>query len=163
MSRVAAFALFCSAGLAQQAAIKQYCTGCHNTKSKAGGLALDTVVAESPSQHSEIWEKVVRRLRARQMPPVGLPRPDEKTYAALVTSLESSLDNGKLNPGRSDTFRRLNRTEYQNAIRDLLAIDVDVSSMLPSDESSHGFDNITVGDLSPTLLERYLTAARKIS
>jgi hypothetical protein len=149
--------------LAQQAAIKQYCTGCHNTKSKAGGLALDTVVAESPSQHSEIWEKVVRRLRARQMPPVGLPRPDEKTYAALVTSLESSLDNGKLNPGRSDTFRRLNRTEYQNAIRDLLAIDVDVSSMLPSDESSHGFDNITVGDLSPTLLERYLTAARKIS
>jgi hypothetical protein len=99
-------------------------------------------------------------------PPAGLPRPDEKVYAALVSSLESSLDRAaaaKPDPGRTDTFRRLNRTEYQNAVRDLLAIDVDITSLLPGDESSHGFDNVTVGNLSPTLLERYLTAARKIS
>jgi hypothetical protein len=100
------------------------------------------------------------------MPPAGLPRPDESGYEAIVSSLAGALDSAaaaKLNPGRTDTFRRLNRTEYQNAVRDLLALDVDVSSLLPSDESSHGFDNVTVGDLSPTLLERYVAAARKIS
>jgi len=108
----------------------------------------------------------VRRLRGRTMPPVGLPRPDESVYSAVVASLDASLDaaaSAKPNPGRSDTFRRLNRTEYQNVIRDLLALDVDVTSLLPQDESSHGFDNVTVGDLSPTLLERYLSAAQKIS
>src|SRR5258705_469710 len=96
----------------------------------------------------------------------GLPRPDEATYNAVVSSLESALDSAaaaKPNPGRTDTFRRLNRTEYQNSIRDLLALEVDVASLLPSDESSHGFDNVTVGNLSPVLLERYLSAARKIS
>src|SRR5213596_365066 len=100
------------------------------------------------------------------MPPPGMPRPDEHTYDALVSSLEASLDNAaaaKPNPGRTDTFRRLNRTEYQNAIRDLLALQIDVTALLPNDESSHGFDNATIGDLSPTLLERYLTASRKIS
>jgi hypothetical protein len=100
------------------------------------------------------------------MPPPGLPRPDERTYEALVASLTESLDRAaaaKPNPGRTDTFRRLNRTEYQNSIRDLLAVDVDVAPLLPSDDASHGFDNVTVGELSPTLLERYLTAAQKIS
>jgi len=100
------------------------------------------------------------------MPPPGLPRPDEQTYDAVVAALESDLDRAAathLDPGRIDTFRRLNRTEYRNAIRDLLAIDIDVSSLLPSGETSHGFDNITVGELSPTLLERYLSAAGKIS
>ena len=108
----------------------------------------------------------MRKLRARYMPPVGLPRPDESTYDSVVSSLESSLDRiaaAKPDPGRTDTFRRLNRTEYHNAIRDLLALDIDVSSLLPSDDSSHGFDNVTVGELSPTLLERYLSAAQKIS
>lgn len=112
------------------------------------------------------WEKVVRKLRPRYMPPAGLPRPDEKTYQTLVADLEVKLDTwqtGHANPGRTDTFRRLNRTEYRNAVRDLLAVDADVSSILPADESSHGFDNITVGNLSPTLLERYLTAAQKIA
>ena len=100
------------------------------------------------------------------MPPVGLPRPDEKTYDAVVASLAASLDSAaaaRPNPGRTDTFRRLNRTEYQNAIRDLLALDVDIVSMLPGDEAGHGFDNVTVGNLSPMLLERYLRAAQKIS
>jgi hypothetical protein len=100
------------------------------------------------------------------MPPAGLPRPAEAAYDSVASSLESSLDQiaaAKLNAGRTDTFRRLNRTEYHNAIRDLLDLDVDVSSLLPSDDASHGFDNVTVGELSPTLLERYLSAARKIS
>src|SRR5439155_3109807 len=100
------------------------------------------------------------------MPPSGRPRPDEGTYNAFVSYLETSLDRemaAKPNPGRIDTARRLNRTEYQNAIRDLLALEVDVTSLLPSDDSSHGFDNITVGELSPTLLDRYLAAARKIT
>ena len=100
------------------------------------------------------------------MPPVGLPRPDEATYDATVTTLADSLDRyaeSNRNPGRTATFRRLNRSEYGNSIRDLLALDVDVSSLLPGDEASHGFDNITVGDLPPMLLERYVSAAEKIS
>ena len=150
---------------AERRAINQYCVACHGSTVKTAGLALDASV-ENVNQDPEKWEKVVRKLRVRYMPPAGLPRPDERTYDAIVAALEGSLDSAasaKPNPGRTDTFRRLNRTEYQNAIRDLLAIDVDVSSLLPGDESSHGFDNVTVGDLSPTLLERYVSAARKIS
>ena len=99
------------------------------------------------------------------MPPAGLPRPDEAAYAKILSAVETTLDSGAdahPNPGRTRTVRRLNRTEYKNAIRDLLAIEVDVDSLLPSDDASHGFDNITVGTLSPTLLERYVDAARKI-
>jgi hypothetical protein len=109
---------------------------------------------------------MVRRLRARTMPPAGRPRPDEATYRQVLTSLESSLDQFAAtnpHPGRTDTFRRLNRIEYQNAIRDLLTIDVDVTSLLPKDDASHGFDNVGGGGLSPTLLERYLAAAQKVS
>ncbi|HVW86713.1 MAG TPA: DUF1592 domain-containing protein [Bryobacteraceae bacterium] len=147
-------------------AIARYCVGCHNSKAKIGGLALDGVTAGDVGQHAEVWEKVVRKLRARYMPPPGLPRPEEKTYDAIVSSLQTSLDSAaalKPDPGRTDTFRRLNRTEYRNAIRDLLALDVDVSTLLPNDESSHGFDNVTVGNLSPVLLEQYLSAAKKIT
>jgi hypothetical protein len=147
---------------ATRAVIDRYCASCHNERLKTGGLALDGS-AKTPAENPEVWEKVVRKLRPRYMPPAGLPRPDERTYQALLSSLEASLDNAAPNPGRTDTFRRLNRTEYQNAIRDLLAVEIDVTALLPSDESSHGFDNVTVGDLSPTLLERYVSAARKIS
>ena len=147
------------------AVVNQYCVGCHNGRSRAGNFTLDTIAAANPGLHPEEWEKVIRKLRVRFMPPVGLPRPDEKTYDAVVASLEASLDASAgthPNPGRTDTFRRLNRTEYQNAVRDLLALDVDVSSLLPTDESGHGFDNVTVGNLSPALLEQYLEAAEKI-
>ena len=150
----------------ESAAVTRYCVACHNSKVKTGGLSLDAADVHTPAAHSEAWEKVVKKLRTRSMPPAGLPRPDERTYSALLSSIETSLDKAsqaKPDPGRTDTFRRLNRTEYQNAIRDLLAIEVDVTSLLPSDESSHGFDNVTVGDLSPTLLERNLSASRKIS
>jgi hypothetical protein len=95
-----------------------------------------------------------------------MPRPDEATYEAAISSLETSLDRAAAvnpNPGRTETLRRLNRTEYQNAIRDLLALEIDVASLLPPDDSSYGFDNVTVGDLSPTLLDRYISAAEKIS
>jgi hypothetical protein len=100
------------------------------------------------------------------MPPAGMPRPDDATYESLATSLETALDAASAarpNPGRTDTFRRLSRTEYQNAIRDILGLDVDVSSLLPKDDASHGFDNVANAELSPTLLERYLAAAQKVS
>src|SRR5512134_1202387 len=136
------------------AVVSRYCVTCHNSKLRSGGLVLDPAAAMKPEGHPETWEKVIRKLRGRYMPPAGAPRPDERTYNAVVASLETALDRAaeaKANPGRTDTFRRLNRTEYQNAVRDLLALDADVATMLPSDESSHGFDNVTVGDLSPTL------------
>ena len=120
---------------------------------------LSTLDPDNPGAEPDVWEKVVRKLRVRYMPPAGAPRPDEQTYDSLISHFETSLDRAaaaKPNPGRTDTFRRLNRTEYHNAVRDLLAVDVDVAPLLPKDDSSHGFDNITVGELSPTLLERYL-------
>ena len=146
--------------------VDQYCTSCHNENLKTADLALDLASARPVKANTPTWEKVVRKLRSRQMPPVGVPRPDETTYEAVVSSLEDLLDSAaeaQPNPGRTDTFRRLTRTEYQNAIRDLLALDLNLSSVLPRDESSSGFDNVTVGDLSPTLLESYVSAADQIS
>jgi len=145
-----------------RAILDKYCTGCHNASGRAGGLALDSA-SEIGGLH---WERVLRRLRARSMPPAGTPRPAEAAYQSAVASIEAKLDAdfaAKPNPGRTGTFRRLNRTEYHNAIRDLLALDVDINALLPSDDASYGFDNVTVGDLSPALLERYLNAARRIS
>jgi hypothetical protein len=146
--------------------VTRYCASCHNDRLKRGGLSLDAAAPRDIGDHPDVWEKVLRKVRARQMPPVGLPRPDAATYDAEITTLETSLDRAAAaspNPGRTATLRRLTRTEYRNAIRDLLALDVDVSSLLPADESSYGFDNVTVGDLSPTLLDRYINAAEKIS
>jgi len=143
-----------------------YCVSCHNRDEQAAGLAFDAIGPEDVGRDPQAWEKVVRRLVARQMPPAGEVRPMGRTYDSVVALLTSSLDRAAAehpDPGRTGTFRRLNRTEYQNAIRDLLAIDIDASALLPPDESSHGFDNVTVADLSPTLLDRYITAAQKIS
>ena len=146
--------------------VDEYCLSCHDEDHKKAGLALDTIATADVSRHPEVWEKVIRKLRARQMPPIGKERPDDATYDTVIASLETVLDRtarANPNPGRTATIRRLTRTEYQNAIRDLLALDVDVASLLPADESSYGFDNVTVGDLSPTLLDRYVSAAEKIS
>ncbi len=146
--------------------VDQYCTSCHNENLRTANLALDLVGAKPVEENTSIWEQVVRKLRSRQMPPLGSRRPDDRTYEAALSALESLLDSAAAanpNPGRTDTFRRLTRTEYQHAIRDLLAVDLNLSSVLPRDESSSGFDNITVGDLSPTLLEAYVSAADKIS
>lgn len=146
--------------------VKTHCLDCHDQKTKAGELRLDDAVTGAVDRNSEVWEKVVRKLTARQMPPKDSHKPSEKEYQGAIAYLETSLDAlalEKPNPGRTETFRRLNRTEYQNTIRDLLALDVDVTSLLPADEISHGFDNITITDLSPTLLGRYVSAAQKIS
>ncbi len=124
------------------------------------------MTSETLTAHPEVWEKVVRKLRTRQMPPPDKKRPDESTYKTVLSRLETSLDalaNQHPNPGRTETLRRLNRTEYQNAIRDLLALDIDAAALLPKDDAGHGFDNVTVGTLSPTLLDRYIGAAQKIS
>ncbi len=151
---------------AAREAINQYCASCHNSTLKTAGIALDAENLDKIGSNPEMWEKVVRKLRGRMMPPAGRPRPDESTYNNVVAYLEKTLDAAAAsnpNPGRTETFRRLNRSEYQNAIRDLLALDVNVSSMLPKDDASYGFDNVGVGGLSTTLLERYLAAAQKIS
>lgn len=147
--------------------LARYCAGCHNDRLKTAGLNL---VAADPSDvgaDPALWERVVQKLRAGVMPPIGSPRPDNPTYAALASWLETALDavaQANPNPGPTTAFHRLNRTEYRNAIRDLLALDIDVASLLPSDDGSYGFDNI--GDalgISPTLLESYLNAARAIA
>ena len=146
--------------------ISRHCLGCHNDRLKTAGLRLDALVEEHTGTDRATWEKVARKLRARQMPPPGRRRPDESAYREALSSLEGELDRiaaEQPDPGRTETFRRLNRTEYHNAIRDLLALEVDVASLLPADSASYGFDNVTVGDLSPTLLERYVGAAEKIS
>ena len=146
--------------------IDQYCVRCHNERRNTGGLALDVIDVGNVGENIEVWEKAVRKLRARAMPPADGPRPDERGYEAMLSYLETALDRvaaASPDPGRTDTFRRLNRTEYQNAIRDLLALDVDVTAFLPRDDASYGFDNVSLAGLSPTLMERYLTAAQKIS
>ena len=149
-----------------RATLDRYCVTCHNSTTRTGGLALDTLDVTRVAADAETWEKVVRKIRGRMMPPPGLPRPDDATYDALSAHLEEALDRAvaaRPNPGRTDTFRRLSRVEYQNAIRDILALDVDVSALLPKDDASHGFDNVSNGELSPTLLERYLAAVQKVS
>jgi hypothetical protein len=148
------------------AVMGQYCMSCHDAASAKGGLNLELVLNQEITRHPEVWEKVVRKLRGRQMPPVGRDRPSEAMFLSTLKQLETVLDRAAAEhpaPGRTDTIRRLTRAEYQNAVRDLLALEIDAASMLPADEASHGFDNVTLGNLSPTLLERYVTAAQKIS
>ena len=154
------------AASSQRQFIDRYCVTCHNDRLKTGGLSLERVDASKPDTQPEVWEKVVHKLRTGVMPPSNMLQPPKADRIALVTWLETSLDAASAanpNPGRTETLRRLNRTEYQNAIRDLLALDVDASSLLPADESGQGYDNVIVGDLSPTLLDRYISAAQKIS
>ena len=149
------------------ALVGKYCVDCHDAETKKGSLNLDAVLGGPVTGHPEIWEKVIRRLETRQMPPPKKKlRPSDGEYEAMLATLAGTLDaaaKAQPKPGRTETIRRLNRSEYQNAIRDLLAVEVDAAAMLPADEASHGFDNVTVGMLSPTLLDRYITAAQKIS
>jgi len=151
----------------QRALLDRYCVTCHNQRLRTAALTLDTIDVTDVGAHPEIWEKVVRKLRAGAMPPVLRPRPDATTYEAFTTWLETELDRAaaaRPDPGRTETFHRLNRSEYHNVIRDLLALEVDVGTLLPADDGSYGFDNIAgVLGMSPTLLERYLSSAKKIS
>ena len=148
--------------------LNQYCVTCHNERLRTGGLTLDTVDAGNPSADPDTWERVIAKLRTGSMPPPGRPRPDPTTYRAVATQLEAELDRASAtnpNPGRVSAVHRLNRTEYQNAIRDLLAIDVDVVALLPGDETADGsFDNFAdVLTISRAHLERYLSVARQVT
>jgi hypothetical protein len=149
-----------------RALLDKYCVGCHNQKLKTAGLTLDQMDVANPPSGAEIWEKVIRKFRGGMMPPAGMPRPDRAAADSFLSYLETSLDRavvGKPDPGRA-LVHRLNRTEYGNAIRDLLGLEVDVTTLLPPDDAAYGFDNIAdLLGVSPVLLERYLTAAWKIS
>ena len=151
-----------------RALLDRYCVTCHNERLNTAGLALDTMDLASVDTGARVWEQVIRKLQAGSMPPPGRRRPDPAGYAAFVSYLETELDRAaaaRPEPGRTETFHRLNRAEYQNAVRDLLDIDIDVSALLPADDADvHGFDNIAdVLSVSPALLERYMSTARKIS
>jgi len=153
---------------AARVVLDRYCVTCHNQNLKTGGLALDTLDVSRPSANAEAWERVIRKLRAGSMPPAGRPRPDQATYSAVASSLETEIDRAAAaypNPGRTSTVQRLNRTEYRNAIRDLLALEIDATALLPGDDTSDtGFDNnADVLSIATSQLERYLTAARKIT
>jgi mono/diheme cytochrome c family protein len=152
-----------------QAMLKQYCFACHSGRAPQPGndpVNLEGASLDNLLPHAETWERVLRKLSVRAMPPQGSPHPTEAEYAGFTTWLAASLDQawrGKSTPGRY-VVHRLNRTEYGNAIRDLLALDVDVSELLPSDGADFGFDNIATSlRTSPLLLERYLTVAQRIS
>jgi hypothetical protein len=153
----------------QRAWLDKYCVGCHNTRNPQPAndpVNLETANVDNLLAHAGTWERVLRKLSVRAMPPQGMPRPGEAEYTTFTTWLASSLDRawaGRSTPGRY-VVHRLNRAEYRNAIRDLLAIDVDVSSLLPNDGGDFGFDNIaTALRTSPLLLDGYLTAAQRIS
>ena len=150
-----------------RALLNRYCVTCHNEKLRTAELTLDQMDIENISKDAPTWEKVVRKIRARQMPPLGAPRPDEATYKSLLTHLERELDlaaEANFNPGRRAAAHRLNRAEYTNAVRDLLGLEIDSERLLPADDSGGGFDNIAdVLAVSPMLLEGYMSAARTIS
>jgi cytochrome c551/c552 len=144
--------------------LKQYCVSCHNERLKTAGLVLNQMDPAKVQEHPDAWEKVVRKLKTGTMPPPGSPRPERAAYDQTVSWLESELDRtAQLNAGRP-ALRRLNRVEYENAIRDLLDLQIEADTLLPPDDSAFGFDNIgDLLDVSPSLLERYLAAADRVS
>ena len=144
----------------------QYCSGCHNDKMKTAGMSVLPLKADDLDVHNPTWEKILRRISLGEMPPRGMKRPSKEQLADFTNWLESSLDRlgeANPNPGRA-TLRRMNRAEYANAVRDLLALDVDMSKDLPVDDTGYGFDNIAdILTVSPTLMDRYMNAAGKIA
>lgn len=149
-----------------RALIDQYCTRCHNDRLKTSGLSLSTLDPDHVAGNAATWEKVARKLRTGAMPPVGLPRPDRTTAVGFVSMLTDRLDRAAAanpDPGRV-TLHRLNRAEYANAVRDLLGVKIDSRTLLPQDDSDLGFDNMAdILSVSPTLIDRYITAARTVA
>ena len=150
--------------------IRRHCVGCHNDRTLTAGLSLqrlDPARIGADPHETAVWEKVVRKLATRSMPPAGRPRPDEATYDGLTDWIAGRIDRAaaaRPDPGRRHAVHRLNRAEYANAIRDLLALDIDERTLLPPDDSGFGFDNIAdVLSVSPMLTERYLAASRRIA
>jgi mono/diheme cytochrome c family protein len=155
---------------AQRALLDRYCLACHNARQKAQNLtpiAFDELDLSNPPVHAEQWEKVIVKLRAGLMPPAGMPRPDRAAIDGFASWLETQIDRAaaaRPTPGRTEALHRLNRAEYQNAIRDLLHLEADIAVQLPADDVSSGFDNIgSALTISPTLMDRYLAAAQKVS
>jgi mono/diheme cytochrome c family protein len=149
---------------APRAVLDKYCVGCHNARLKTGGLALDQLDLSRLADHAEIAEKVALKLRAGLMPPANMPRPDRSTLDSLISWMENELDSNAVISLAAPGIHRLNRAEYQNVIRDLIGLNIDAARFLPSDNSTHGFDNIAGAlTMSPALMEAYLSAAGKIS
>src|SRR5438046_5293871 len=154
-----------------QAVLDQYCIGCHSARLKTAGLDLETLNLDAPGNNvanAETVEKVIAKLRAGSMPPPGRPRPDKATYRAVAGRLEAQVDRAweaKPDPGRIAAVHRMNRAEYNNAVRDLLAVDLDVKPLLPGDETADGsFDNFASSlSISTTHLERYMSVARQVT
>jgi mono/diheme cytochrome c family protein len=155
-----------AAGAPHGAIVKQYCVSCHNDRAKTGGLSLEGLDIAKAAESPDVWEKVVRKVRVGMMPPQGMPQFDRTTRQALVSYLTTSLDRAaaaRPDPGRK-LVHRLNRAEYANAVRDLLALEIDPAALLPPDDSAYGFDNVAdVLGISPVLLERYISAAGQVS
>ena len=149
-----------------QAVVSRYCVTCHNARVKTGGLALDGRPLAQAGREPQTWEKVVRKVRTGMMPPANAPRPDRATLDGLAASIEGTIDRAAAsapNPG-APGLHRLNRTEYANAVRDLLDLPIDAAGLLPGDDSSEGFDNMaSVLSVSPALMQAYVSAAAKIS
>ncbi len=151
-----------------QATLDRYCLTCHSDRLRTAELTLEDLDPSRIGEHGDVWEKVVQKLRTRSMPSVRRPRLDDATYEQIAGWLETELDRfaaAQPNPGRTEAFHRLNRVEYANAVRDLLAVEVEVEALLPGDDiDEHGFDNMAeVLTVSPALMDRYLSAARKIA
>lgn len=149
-----------------EALMKRYCVGCHNDKVKTGDVSLTGLTVAGVGTHANTWEKVLRKVRTGEMPPPKLPRPSAEVQSSFVGWLEGQLDraaSANSNPG-APSIHRLNRAEYSNAVRDLLALDLDHSATLPADDASYGFDNIgDVLSVSPLHMEKYMSAARRVS
>ena len=146
--------------------LERFCISCHSGEDAKGDLSLEALAASDISAHPEIWEKVLRKVSAHQMPPPNRKRPSEEAYQHVVAYLSAKLDahaHEQATQAATEALRRLTRTEYRNAIEDLLALEIDSAQYLPSDPESHGFDNITVSGLNATLLDRYLNAAESIA
>jgi len=167
LNAAAASAAAVAVPAAQGAFVTQYCMGCHSNRLKTGGLTLEPLLSAALGDRTGEWEKVLQKVRSGLMPPAGQPRPDAAGRRAFVTTLETALDGlaaVQPNPGRTESLHRLKRAEYRNAVRDLLALDLDVAALLPADDASYGFDNIAgVLKINQSLMESYLAAARKIS
>ena len=157
-------AVLATSAVSERALLDQYCVPCHNQRLKTAGLMLDQLDLASVHDHADLWEKVVRKLRAGVMPPSGMPRPNGPVMESMITYMEKELDHDSAPNLTPPGMHRLNRTEYTNAIRDVLGLQVDATKFLPPDDSTHGFDNIAGAlTLSPALMEAYLSAAGKIS
>lgn len=168
VSLFAALCYLCAPVLAQpehpDSLIDTYCLGCHNQQDWAGSLALDAMDPLQVADDAPAWEKVLRKLQAGMMPPAGEPRPAQEEVEQFTHALIHELDSQPLQLVASPALHRLNRNEYRNAIRDLLALDIDTSALLPLDNASEGFDNVASGlGFSPALVQGYSSAAQKIA